>query len=101
MYFPLFIAATLMAAGCMIFGHFELHTPLWRRLSKLIAFLGITAIIANLAGTAAALVWIFVMFGIGLGFHTWWTRKHGIGFLSAEPRAKYYALRGWLQQEQV
>ena len=95
MYFQLFIAATLIALGNIVFGHFERYTPVWRRILKLVLFLGITALISRFAGEAWAWLWIGGMFGVGLGFHIWWTRKHGIGVLSAEPRVKYYELRGW------
>ena len=27
--------------------------------------------------------------------HVWWLPKHGIHPLTAEPKDKYYALRGW------
>jgi hypothetical protein len=37
----------------------------------------------------------FVAGALGLSVHAWWTRKHGIGFWSAEPRERYRGLRGW------
>jgi hypothetical protein len=95
MYFQLFVAATLMAIGYMAFVRFAIDTPFSRRFMKLALYLGVTALLSAYAGAFSAWLWIFGAPGVGLGFHTWWTRKHGIGWLSAEPREKYYALRGW------
>jgi len=97
MYFDLFVAALLFALGAMIFGRFEERTPLWRRLLKLALFLVITALISHNAGRPWSLVWIIGMFAIGISFHVWWTKTHGIGVFSPEPREKYYQLRGWKQ----
>jgi hypothetical protein len=35
--------------------------------------------------------------GVGLAFHLWWCRRHGIDSLRAEPKERYYELRGWDQ----
>jgi len=35
--------------------------------------------------------------GVGLAFHLWWCRRHGIYSLRAEPKELYYELRGWDQ----
>ena len=95
MYFELFVAAGLHCLGLVIFGKFEQETPKWRRVSKVFAFLGITALLSATAGRTAALAWVFGMMAFGLSVHAWWTRKHGIGFASAEPWDKYRRLRGW------
>jgi len=97
MFLQLFVAATLYALGASIFGHFERYTPLGRRIAKLFTFLGITALITYYGGPLLGWLWIVGMFAIGISFHVWWTRKHGIGVFSGEPRAKYYQLRGWSQ----
>jgi predicted membrane channel-forming protein YqfA (hemolysin III family) len=95
MFIDLFLASTLFCVGAMVFGHFESGTPLPRRLAKLFTFLGITALIAGTAGRPWSLIWIIGMFAVGLTFHVWWTRKNGIDVFTAEPRERYYALRGW------
>lgn len=95
MFFALFVASTLLALGCMVFGEFEARTPLGRRIGKLIVLLVSTALVAQFVGTGWALGWVGLLFGLGLGVHTWWTRRHGIDFLRPEPRAKYEMLRGW------
>ncbi|MFQ5695946.1 MAG: hypothetical protein ACE5HB_08150 [Terriglobia bacterium] len=95
MWFELFLAALIMAAGSITFGHFEEKTPVWRRLLKLALVVGMTGLLASAAGRFWALLFLLGMAGIGLTFHLWWCRKHGIHPLRAEPRAKYHALRGW------
>jgi hypothetical protein len=86
-----------MALGAMIFGPFEEHTPLPIRLLKFAILLGFTAIVTRFAGPGWGLAPIVFMFALGIGFHAWWTHKHGINFFRPEPRDRYYALRGWQQ----
>ena len=95
MWFELFIAALLLAIGSVIFGRFEEKTPRWRGLLKLGIFVGTTAILSGTAGRFWALVWAIGFPLLGLSFHIWWCKKHGIRVLSAEPSDKYYQLRGW------
>jgi len=94
-YFELFLASTLIAVGSIIFGRFEEGVPRWRRLLKLVLFLSVTALLSQTVSRVAALLWIFGAGVLGLSFHIWWCKRHGIGIISAEPRAKYYQLRGW------
>lgn len=95
MFFDLFIAAELHLLGILAFGHFEAKTHIARKISKSLFLLGIVAIISWFFGSPWGAVAAVVMMGIGLSVHVWWCRKHGIGILSAEPRDKYYSLRGW------
>jgi len=97
MYFELFVAAALYSVGAVVFGCFEEGTPLARRLRKLATFLGVTALLSAYAGRVWALGWVLGSMAAGLAFHVWWTRTHGIGVLSAEPRDRYRALRGWAE----
>ena len=95
MYLELFLASTLVAVGSIIFGRFEEGAPRWRRLSKLFLFLAVTAIVSKVFGRTWALLWIFSAGLWGFSVHTRWCKRHGVGVLSAEPRKKYYQLRGW------
>lgn len=92
------IAAALYLVGILIFGHFERYTNPARRVLKVITFVGLTALISATVGRPWSLVWVFGMMGIGLTFHFWWTLTHGIHPLTAEPKAKYYELRGWSEK---
>lgn len=95
MWFELFLASLVIAVGSIVFGHFEERTPKWRRLLKLGMLLGVTAALAATAGRPWALGFVFGLTALGSGIHFWWCHKHGIHPLSAQPRDKYYALRGW------
>ena len=95
MYFDLFVAAGLLCLGLVFFGKFEEGTPKWKRVRKIVLFFGITALLSATAGRAWALSWVLGGMAVGLGFHAWWTRKHGIGFWSPEPWDRYRELRGW------
>ena len=97
MYFELFLVTTMFTIGGIFFGHFELKTPAWRRLLKLAIVTGVTVLLSTTVGRPWVFVWIFAVPAIGTSVHVWWTRKHGIGVMSAEPKEKYYALRGWTE----
>jgi hypothetical protein len=89
------IAATLFAAGSVVFGHFEAGTPAWRRLIKLCGLLAVTWGLARTAGDAVAIGLLTTVATVGLTGHFVYLRRHGINPWTAEPRDKYYALRGW------
>ena len=75
--------------------HFEPRMPLWRRVLKILVILALTAIISHYFGRTGVLI------GIGLGLlfflyiHGIVLPRHGVNGWTAEPREKYYALRGW------
>ena len=89
------IAVVLMILGHSLFRRFEERTTRWRIALKWINYLAITVLLSLTAGRAWALAWVVGLPALGLTFHTWWTRRNGITFLTAEPREKYYRLRGW------
>ena len=89
-----FLAAMLFAVGGIAFGRFEDHLPFWRRLLKLVLLVGITALLQVYASTTAALSWLLGMGALGLTVHFVWCRKNKIDWYTAEPRARYYSLRG-------
>lgn len=95
MYFELFLAAALMAFGTITFKRFEERTPPLRGVIKLVVILLLTAAITYFFGSTWGIVWVVGVFGLGLIFHFWWSFAHGIHPFTAEPRAKYYQLRGW------
>ena len=87
--------ATLFAVGNIVFGHFEERTPKWRRLLKLAIMVSATAGIASAAGQVWASAFVALGAVAGLTTHFVYLRRHGIDPWTAEPRDKYYALRGW------
>jgi hypothetical protein len=91
----LLIYIAIVVPGMMIFGHFEERTPLWRRFLKHGLILAITYALYVSVGRPWSWLWLVFMGVLGITVHLWWTRKHNIHPLTAEPREKYYALRGW------
>jgi hypothetical protein len=87
--------ASLFAIGNILFGHFEYGTAKWRRLLKFFLFTGLTVLIAGAGGHAWSAAFIMAGMAFGLSAHFIILRKHGIDPWTAEPRDKYYALRGW------
>jgi hypothetical protein len=59
------------------------------------AVLAVTALLSRGPGRPWTFAWIIGLPGVGLAFHLWWCKKHGINPLTAEPKERYYELRGW------
>ena len=87
--------AAVLALGIVTFRRFEQRTPLWRRVLKVIVILAITAVISHYFGRTGVLI----AFGIAvlpvIYIHAIWLPRHGVNGWTAEPRERYYALRGW------
>jgi hypothetical protein len=90
-----FSSAAVVAAGSTLFGHFEEGAPKWRRFSRWVAYLGVVALISKTAGRPWTFVYIFGLPAVGAVFHVSWCLRHGINPITAEPKGKYYRLRGW------
>lgn len=90
-----FLSAVISVLGFTLFGHFEEKTPKWRRLSKWAAYFGMTALIRRKPGRPWTFAWILGWPALGFVFHLWWCRRNGINPLTAEPKDRYYELRGW------
>ena len=89
------VVATIFAVGNILFGHWEAETPKWRRLLKFVLILGATLAISAAAGRRWALMFLGLLGLAALIVHGWWLPRHGINGWTAEPKEKYYALRGW------
>jgi hypothetical protein len=90
-----FLSAVVSVTGSTLFGHFEEKTPRWRRLSKWAAYFGATALLRRKQGRPWTFMWVLGWPALGLSFHLWWCHRHSIDPLTAEPRDRYYELRGW------
>ncbi len=96
MWFEVAMVMTIFAFGNIFFGHFEEGTPKWRRALKVLVFVGLTLAISAALGRAWAMGFLVVAAVIPLVvIHMWWLPKHGINGWTAEPKEKYYRLRGW------
>jgi hypothetical protein len=95
LWFEAAVMASIFAVGNILFGHFEERTPKWRRVAK---FALVTALAVLISATAGR-VWFFALLGIAAAavvvIHAWWLPRLGINGWTAEPKEKYYALRGW------
>ena len=87
--------ATMFALGNILFGHFEERTPKWRRVLKFFLMTGGIVLISATAGRAWSIGVLGALLAVVAVIHGWWLPKHGIHPLTAEPKDKYYALRGW------
>jgi hypothetical protein len=95
-WFEVAVIMSLTTVGTILMDHWEAGTPKWRRVLKPFFFCGLAVLISATAGR----VWFFAFFGVlaaaVLVIHAWWLPfRKGIHGWTAEPREKYYALRGW------
>jgi hypothetical protein len=94
-WFELAVIFFLFAVGNILFGHFEVGRPKWRRVAKLPIVTGVMVLISATAGRPWFFATLGAMFVAVAVIHGWWLPKHGINGWTAEPKDKYYALRGW------
>jgi hypothetical protein len=94
-WFELAVVFALTTVGNIYLGHFEAGRPKWHRVVKMIIGGAVAVLVSAVAGRA----WFFALFGLMLlavlVIHGWWLPRLGINGWTAEPREKYYALRGW------
>ena len=89
------VMASRFAVGGILSGHFEERTPKWRRVLKFFLMTGGIVLISATAGREWSAGVVLTLFAAVIVIHGWWLPKHGIHPLTAEPKDKYYALRGW------
>jgi len=94
-WFEVALVATIFAIGNILFGHFEAETPKWRRVLKVILMLAVTRAISTELGRPWSYLFIGVLIVFVLIVHAWWLPRNGINGWTGEPKARYYALRGW------
>jgi len=96
MWFEVAIVMTVFAFGNIFFGHFEERTPKWRRAMKVILVLALVVGLSAFLGRTWAMSFLVVAAIIPFALvHLWWLPKNGINGWTAEPKEKYYQLRGW------
>ena len=89
------VMASLFAVGNILFGHFEERTPKWRRVLKFFVMVTAVTTISATAGRAWSALLVGGLLVLVAVIHGWWLPKQGINGFTAEPKDKYYALRGW------
>jgi len=95
LWFEIAVVCGITAVGSIFFGHFEEHTPKFRRVSKLLLFNLVVVLLSKYLGR----VWAFGFLGLtllGVAYiHAVWLPGKGINGLTGEPKSKYYELKGW------
>jgi hypothetical protein len=95
-WFELAVVLGIFAVGNILFGHFEAGRPKWRRVLKVAWVSAIMVGVSAWAGRSWFFGLLALMSLVVLLIHGWWLPfRHGINGWTAEPREKYYALRGW------
>ena len=98
LWFEVAVVASMFALGNIFFGHFEEHTPRWRKVLKMFLFTAVVVSLSAFLGRA----WAFEFLGLVLlavaYIHVVWLPSKGINGWTGEPKDKYYALRGWTRR---
>lgn len=95
MWMEVAVVAIVFAVGNILMGHWEAQTPKWRRLLKFVLILGLTLAISAWLGRRWAFAFLGLLGLAALIVHAWWLPRLGINGWTGEPKAKYYAMRGW------
>lgn len=94
-WFEVAVIFIISAVGSVIMGHWEERTPKWRRLLKPFLLAGVSVLVSATFGRVYFFVFLCVLATLVAFIHVWWLPKKGINGWTAEPREKYYAMRGW------
>jgi hypothetical protein len=84
--------------GTTIFGKFQVEAPKFEMLRKWIVIDGLIIGSYYLIGQWAIL-FLLILFFIGIALHFYICKKHGFDPINATPRKKYYAFKNWEWQE--
>lgn len=94
-WFELAVVFGLICLGNIVLQAFAVEESKWRRVAKLVVGGAVSVLISATAGRE----WFFALLGfVGIAIvviHAWWLPRCGVNGLTAEPKEKYYALRGW------
>jgi hypothetical protein len=94
-WFDVSLITGIFAFGSIFFGHFEIHTPKWRKTLKLLVFIALAVFITTTFGR----MWTYIFLGVLVVFviivHAILLPAKGINGWTGEPKEKYYKFRGW------
>jgi hypothetical protein len=85
--------------GFAVFGKFQTEAPWWQLFFKGMAILGFAYLLFVNFGQAITFITFGALFTVSIVIHVAWCRENHIHPMSATPRKKYYALRGWEWKE--
>jgi hypothetical protein len=93
--FEIAVISSIFAVGGIFFGHFEEKTSKFKRLGKFIFMILLSVALTHFIGREAFYVFIAVAVFFFLFVHLYLLPSKGINGWTAEPKDKYYELRGW------
>ncbi len=94
-WFDFAMVSAIYAIGNIVMGHFEEHTPKWRRILKYLLTIVIVIALSHYFSRTVAYGLIGLIAIFALYVHLIALPKKGINGWTAEPKEKYYELRGW------
>lgn len=95
LWFEVALVSCMTAVGGILLGHFEAGKPKWKRVLKFFVSLSVVVTLSATLGRAWAFGFLGVLMLAVIYIHTIWLPSKGINGWTAEPRDKYYELRGW------
>ena len=94
-WFELAVVFALTSVGGIVFSAFAVLESKWRRIVKLLVGAAVAVVVSATAGRE----WFYALLGVFAAaaavVHAWWLPRQGVNGLTAEPRERYFALRGW------
>jgi hypothetical protein len=87
--------AAILPIGKLQLRRFEPFMPWWRRVLKTLLLLAITAAVSRYFGRIGVAIGFALALLPVLYIHAIWLPRHGVNGCTAEPRKRYYELRGW------
>ena len=94
-WFEVAVMCALLCLGNIVLKGFAQYESSFRRIVKMIVGVAIAVSVSVMAGRT----WFFALLGayfvVLVVIHAWWLPKNGVNGITAEPREKYFALRGW------
>lgn len=95
LWFEVALVSCMTAVGGILLGHFEAGKPKWKRVLKFFVSLAVVVTLSATLGRAWAFGFLGVLMLAVIYIHTIWLPSKGINGWTAEPKDKYYELRGW------
>ena len=94
-WFELAVMFGLICVGNITLAPFAEGIPKWRRVAKMFLGGGVAVLVSATAGREWFFAFLGTMTVVVVIIHAWWLPRNGVNGWTAEPKEKYYALRGW------
>lgn len=95
LWFEVSVVTVFFLLGHIFLGHFEERSPWWRKLAKYIVTLVIILCLSVFVSRNVALAVLGLSLLPVIYIHAVALPKKGINGWTAEPRSRYYDMRGW------